>query len=133
MNWTLRQHTTDLAVCRLAPDAEVPDWAADGPITAVVRTPGELSLLCDANAVPEGLISIGPYTAFEVVGPLDPGLVGVLADLLEPLVEEQISVLTNSTFDTDWVLVPKHQAEAAGAAWRRRGHTVSVAVSASST
>jgi hypothetical protein len=131
VSWTLRQHAADLVVCRLAPDAEVPAWVA-GPITAVVRTPGELSLLCAADAVPEGPISIGPYTAFEVVGPLDPGLVGVLAELLEPLVEERISVLTNSTFDTDWVLVPKHQAEAAGAAWRRRGHAVFAAVSASS-
>jgi uncharacterized protein len=128
MSWTLRQHATDVAVCRLAPDADVPDWLA-GPVTAVVRTPGELSLLCEAAAVPEGQMTIGPYTAFEVVGPLDPGLVGVLAELLEPLVEERISVLTNSTFDTDWVLVPAHQAEIAGAAWRRRGHTVVAAVS----
>ncbi|GAB3437195.1 ACT domain-containing protein [Flindersiella endophytica] len=129
MTWTLRQHGADLVVCRLAPDEDVPSWVA-GPITAVVRTPGELSLLCEAASVPEGLMSIGPYTAFEVVGPLDPGLVGVLAELLEPLVEERISVLTNSTFDTDWVLVPRHQAEAAGAAWRRRGHTVVTPISA---
>ena len=54
-------------------------------------------------------------------------MVGVLASLLQPLAEAEISVLTISTFDTDWILVPVNDAEQAAETWRRAGHEVVVA------
>lgn len=123
MTRTLRQHTGSVGVCALDPDADVPDWI-DGPLTAVVRTPNELSVLCAADAVPADIETIGPYAPFEVEGPLDPTLVGVLAGLLDPLAEKGISVLTVSTFGTDWVLVPADQAGTAADAWRQHGHRI---------
>ena len=48
----------------------------------------------------------------------------MLSTLLEPIAEAEISILALSTYDTDWILVPTDQADAAVAAWRRRGHTV---------
>ncbi|MBM7787430.1 ACT domain-containing protein [Tenggerimyces flavus] len=124
-SWSLRRYATPVAVCRLAPDADVPQWAnAPTPLSAIVRTANELSLVCAADAVPSQERMLGPYVAYEIAGLLDPDLVGVLAELLEPLAEASISVLTVSTFDTDWVLVPERQADAADTAWRRRRHTV---------
>ena len=52
-------------------------------------------------------------------GPLDFSLTGVLATLLQPLAEAEISVFTISTFDTDWVLVPVGDADRAAEEWRR--------------
>ena len=49
----------------------------------------------------------GPFTAFAVQGPLDFALTGILATLLQPLADAEISVFTISTFDTDWILVPR--------------------------
>jgi hypothetical protein len=69
-------------------------------------------------------------TAFALQGDLDPTVAGVLVALLEPLAEEQISVFTVSTHDTNWILVPVLDAERAAEAWRRRGHSVALAVPA---
>ncbi|QCC77160.1 ACT domain-containing protein [Nocardioides daphniae] len=57
-------------------------------------------------------------------------MTGVLVALLTPMAEAEISVFTLSTFDTDWILVPKQHAEKAAEEWRRRGHTVAPAVPA---
>ena len=123
--WTLHRHAEQVAVCALPPNAEVPAWAAEpAPLQAVVRTAAELSLVCAAGGVPADVPALGPYVCFEVAGPLDPALVGVLAELLAPLADEEISVLTLSTYGTDWVLVPAAQADAAGTAWRRRRQVV---------
>jgi len=51
-------------------------------------------------------------------------LTGVLSRLLAPLAEAEISVFTLSTFDTDWILVPGHDADRAEEEWRRSGHEV---------
>ena len=48
--------------------------------------------------------------------------------MLQPLADAGISVLTISTFDTDWVLVPVNDVESASEAWRRSGHEVVPAV-----
>ncbi|MBF4163043.1 ACT domain-containing protein [Nocardioides acrostichi] len=121
---TLEQHAEPLAVVRLAPGAEVPEWAGSSSILSISATATETSVVCSAATVPVKSRHEGPFTAFSVVGPLDFALTGVLAGLLTPLAEEQISVFTLSTFDTDWVLVPADRAEQAAEAWRRTGRTV---------
>ena len=60
----------------------------------------------------------GPHTetgwrAFRVLGSLDFSLIGVLASLIGPLAEASISVLTVSTYDTDYILVRETQLSAA--------------------
>ncbi len=77
--------------------------------------------------MPKKAKQAGPFTAFAVQGPLDFSLVGVLATLLQPIADAEISVLTISTFDTDWLLVPVDDAERAAEAWRTAGHEVVVA------
>ena len=70
-------------------------------------------MVCAARSVPTKSVHQRPFTAFEVEGPLDFALTGVLAELLAPLAEAEISVFTLSTYDTDWILVPGRR--------RRRG------------
>ena len=56
-----------------------------------------------------------------------------MAGFALPLAEAGISVFTISTYDTDWVLVPKDDADRAAQEWERRGHTVVTAVPVTSS
>ena len=124
----LEQFPEKLAVVRLGPGAEVPGWAESSSLFSITATARETSVVCAARSVPRKARQEGPFTAFAAEGPLDLALTGVLAQLLQPLADAEISVFTISTFDTDWVLVPVGDAERAAEEWRRSGHDVAPAV-----
>ena len=126
--FTLEQFPEKLAVVRLGPGAEVPAWAESSSLFSITATARETSLVCARRSVPKKVQQAGPFTAFAVEGPLDFSLTGILAELLQPLADAEISVFTISTFDTDWVLVPVNDADRAAEEWRRRGHDVAPAV-----
>jgi hypothetical protein len=125
---TLARYPERVAVVRLGPGAELPSWAGSATLLSVTATATETSIVCGAASVPTKAKQSGPLIAFEVEGPLDLALTGVLAGLLAPLAEAEVSVFTISTFDTDWILVPDADADRAAEEWRRRGHTVVPAV-----
>jgi hypothetical protein len=122
--YTLQQYPETLAVVRLGAGAEVPDWAESSSIFSVTATATHTSVVCAARNVPRKARHERGFTAFEVQGPLDFALTGVLSTLLAPLADAEVSVFTISTFDTDWILVPQNDADRAAEAWRRGGHTV---------
>jgi len=124
----LHQFPETLAVVRLGPGTDVPAWAESSSIFSVTATATETSVVCAARSVPKKSVHQKPFTAFQVEGPLDFALTGVLSRLLTPLAEAEISVFTLSTYDTDWILVPTADAERAAEEWRRRGHEVARAV-----
>ena len=126
----LEQFPETLAVVRLAPGAEIPAWAESSSLFSITATARETSLVCARRSVPKKAQQAGPFTAFAVEGPLDFSLTGILAELLQPLAEIEISIFTISTFDTDWILVPQGDADRAAEEWRRRGHNVAPAVPA---
>jgi len=128
--FTLQEFPEKLAVVRLPAGSEIPTWAESSSLFSITATATETSLVCAGRNVPTKQVAQKGLTAFAVQGPLDFELVGVLAGLLVPLADEQISVFTISTYDTDWILVPLKDAERAAEAWRRRGHTVVAAVPA---
>lgn len=126
--WQLTLHAEPLKLARLDPGSPVPDWARSGaPLSSVSWNAHETSVIAAAQAVPVGVHQAGPFQAFEIDGPLDFTLVGVLSGLLEPLAVHQVNVITTSTFDTDWILVPVEQVEVATRAWRAQGHRIRVA------
>ena len=125
--FTLEQFPEKLAVVRLGPGAEVPSWAESSSLFSITATALETSVVCAMRSVPKKAKQAGPFTAFAVQGPLDFALTGVLATLLQPLADAEISVFTISTFDTDWVLVPVGDADRAADQWRRSGHDVVIA------
>jgi uncharacterized protein len=130
--WELTRHAGALGVARLNAHDEVPRWALDDhahdhaetPFWSVTRTVDELSIICAYEAVPGTVSAVGPFAAFSIDGPLDHSLIGVLAGLSAPLAEADISILTESTFDTDWILIPVDQADRAIEVWEAAGHTV---------
>jgi hypothetical protein len=114
----------ELAVCRLAATAPVPDWAWSGAIASVTRTRTELSVICAADAAPAGVTVEAPWRALTVRGPLPFELTGVAAALTQPLADAGVSVLLIATYDTDHVLLRSEALERAIAALVAAGHAV---------
>ena len=123
----LMRHDPHIAFARL-PAGEEPGWDwRTGPLTSITYTDSETSVVCAFAAVPEGVVKQGPLVGFEIAGPLDFTMVGVLSGLLEPLARKGISILALSTYDTDWILVEADRSDDAAAIWKRGGHTVAPA------
>jgi hypothetical protein len=112
------------AICRLAPDAAVPEWATQGQFFSITRTGDELSVIAETGLVPARLRTEVTWRVMEVRGPFDFSEVGVLAALVQPLAASGVSVFTISTFDTDYLLVRCTQLREAVAALRNASHTV---------
>lgn len=117
----------ELAVVRLEPSAPVPSWVPDDGFTTVTRTADELSITCDAAAVPPDLTHPQErgWVRLELEGPFAFHLTGILAAVLVPLAAAGVGIFALSTFDTDHVLVKQEQLAAAVDALRDAGHSVS--------
>ena len=128
VRWELTRHPSSLGMAQLPAETKVPAWALNGELvafTSVQRTADELTVICGWTDIPGGVVAVGPFTAFSIDGPLDHSLIGVLSGLLAPLARADISILAESTYNTDWVLVPTDQAAEAVRVWTAGGHTIS--------
>lgn len=112
------------AISRLAPSDPIPAWAAASSIFSITRTADELSILAPESATPAEMRSERGWRVFQIAGPIDFALTGVLASVLQPLANARIAIFAVSTFDTDCVLVRAESLEPAIAALRAAGHQV---------
>ena len=110
---TLRILSEPFAICRLSPSAPIPNWFAPSPLSSLTYTDNELSIIAPTNTMPSGPDTEIGWRALSVIGSLDFSLVGILASLIGPLAEASISILTVSTYDTDYILVRETQLSAA--------------------
>jgi hypothetical protein len=111
-------------VCRLKPDESVPDWASAGAFYTVSKTFDELSIICQASLIPQGIqVELG-WRVMKVEGPLDFDLIGILATLSGSLADRGVSIFAVSTFDTDYLLVKEKDYKNAVEALRDAGHTI---------
>ena len=113
-----------LAVCRLGPAQPVPEWVLRLPFWSMTRTEDEISIV-----LPEALASPGwrqetGFRALKVRGPLDFGLIGVMARLTVALATAHVSLIAISTFDTDYVLVKADRLDDTLVALTAAGHRV---------
>jgi uncharacterized protein len=113
-----------LAIVRLAADAALPIWATRGEFFSMTRATDELSVVCLAGQVPDGVSVEKGWRALKVKGPFALSEVGVLAALAATLANAKVSLFAISTFDTDYLLVSEKQLSAAVAALRSAGHRV---------
>jgi hypothetical protein len=112
------------AIVRLEPDAELPAWLRRGTFWSATRTENELSLVCRADDVPADASAERGFVAFELAGPLDFSLTGVVASLVTPLAEEEIPLFVISTFESDYLLVREHDLHRSVEALTSAGHSV---------
>lgn len=111
------------AVCQLPPDEPLPDWATSGRFFNVTRAATELSVVCEADLVPEGVRAERGWRTFVLHGPFPFDLTGILASVAVPLAEAGVGIFALSTFDTDYVLVKEENARNAQDALESAGHT----------
>ena len=125
MSHVLRRVPGTFAVARLDPNEGWPWWATrSAAFASVTRTPHETSVVCDAASVPPTARAERDFALYGVEGPIPFAVVGVLASLVQPLAAAGISVVTVSTFDTDYLLCSLASEARTVTAWREAGHTV---------
>ncbi|MCU0292605.1 MAG: ACT domain-containing protein [Thermoanaerobaculaceae bacterium] len=95
-----------------------------GEVWAVLRTPGELTVVCEASRVPAGAEVERGWVALALQGPFPFGVTGVLAAVAAPLAAAGVPIFALSTFDTDVVLVKRAQLDDALCALGEAGHTL---------
>jgi hypothetical protein len=120
---TLRLLPHRLAVCRLSALDAVPEWAT-GEFLSITRTAGELSIVCGEELVAAGVKCEGGWRVFEIAGPLEFALTGVVAGIASPLAAAGVSIFAVSTFDTDYVLVKEDKLAEAIVALRAAAHEI---------
>jgi hypothetical protein len=112
------------AVSRLPAPEPIPNWALGDQFLSITRTNEELSILCPQQNVPAGVPREPDWRCLKVEGPLSFSLTGVLASLLTPLAEAQVSIFAVSTFNTDYILVKADTLKEAVNALLAAGHDV---------
>jgi len=105
----LRFIDISLCVVRLDPSHSIPIEVWNSSFLSITRTDEEISIVCDEGSFPDvGKVESG-YGLIKIIGPLDFSMTGVLASLLNPLSDAEISVFCISTYDTDYILVKNDQ------------------------
>ena len=112
------------AICRLEADTPLAAWLSGGPFLSVTRTSDELSIVCDENAVPQGVRCERGWRCLRGAGTLDFSLVGIVASMVNPLAHAGIGVFVVSTFDTDYLLLKEENLGTALKVLLRHGHRV---------
>lgn len=119
---TLQVVDGTFAICKLG--GSIPSWATAGDFSSITRTADELSVVCQQDAVPEGVVCERDWRCLRVAGAMPFSVVAVLASMSAPLVEAGISVFAISTFDTAYLLVKENDFERATAVLEGEGRTV---------
>jgi len=114
----------DFAFCRLSPGEEVPPWATRGPLFCVTRSDDELSVFCREVELPMQVQANRGWCCLKLEGPFDFSAVGVIASFAGPLAKAGLSISVVSTYDTDYLLLPRTSLDRAVSVLRALGHTV---------
>ena len=112
------------AICRLAADAKLPDWASSGSLISITRTLDELSIVCPETDIPKEVECNKGWCCFQVEGQLDFSLTGILAALATPLAQAGISIFALSTYNTDYLMVKQADKELAIKMLSQVGHQI---------
>jgi hypothetical protein len=123
--FTIHELPERVAIVRMGPRDQVPAWASTGLLSAAVRTPEELTIVCSQTVVPGNLQSEPDWLALKFEGPFPLSSTGILASVLGPLAAGAVPVFVVSTFDTDYILVKADQAHRAREILGAAGHKIS--------
>jgi hypothetical protein len=100
----------EYAVCRLPAGSALPASLTAGPddksVISVTWGVDELSVICPNDRVPPDAVVDTAWRCLRVADDLNLAMTGVLASLVGPLAEARVNIVTFSTYDTDYLLVP---------------------------
>jgi len=112
-NLTLRLLPDSFAVHQLKPEMAIPPAVLDSQPWFMAQTEDELSIVCKSDVFVQSEKFEPDWSCFQVVGPLDFTLVGILARISDTLARERISIFAISTFNTDYILVKRSDVDRA--------------------
>lgn len=113
---TLKILSETFAIHSLDADSQIPPSVFQAPVYFIGKTLDEVSIVVPDDVEINSDDVEGDWRCFEVVGPLDFTLTGILANISTVLANADISIFAISTFDTDHILVKRDKVEAATAA-----------------
>ena len=100
----------EYAVCRLPAGSLLPASLTAGPddksVISVTWAPDEISIICPSRRVPDGAEVDTAWRCLRVADQVQLAMTGVLASLIGPLADARVNIVTFSTYDTDYLLVP---------------------------
>jgi hypothetical protein len=106
MNLTMTVLPHRMAICRFAKHSWPAPWWLSSDFLSLTVSEDELSIMCEESSVPKNLDKCERgWRVLKVTGPLDFGLVGILAKLATVLAEANIPIVSISTHDTDHIMV----------------------------
>jgi len=124
MPLTLQILEGQFTIHRLPASSEIPSQVWTSDFLTVSRTDDEVSIVCRADIPLLAEKSVDGWSCFQVLGPLDFSLTGVLAGLAACLAEAGVSIFAISTYDTDYVLVKSDRLETAKGALESAGYLI---------
>lgn len=116
MSLVLTLLNTTFTIYRLKAEAKIPEPALNSQFFNITRTADELSILLPDTVEIQGALREPGWSCFKVKGPLDFGLVGILANISSTLAESSVPLFALSTFETDYILVKREQTQNASEA-----------------
>ena len=122
MHLKFQQLPGSFAICRLPPDAPIPELLPNASFISATRTADEHSIVCPAGQAPGNAKCEEPWTCFKLQGPFPFSQTGVLASFIDPLAERGVPIFAISTFDTDYVLVKEEHAATTRRTLQAAGH-----------
>lgn len=112
----------DFSVCKVRDYSQV-DW--NGGYCFLGQTDEENSLVCETDRVPPNTLEREDgWRGFRIQGPLDFGLIGILARVSTLLADSGIGIFVVSTYNTDYVFTKKESADRALSVLARAGYPI---------
>ena len=124
MALNIRFHDVALSICQLPHGSGLPIGVLSQPFTYFFRTHDEATLICPTGLVPQNSNAEHGFIPFELVGPFEFHLTGILLQVAKPLADAGISIVALSTFNTDYVLIKADHRDRAIETLRDAGHTI---------
>lgn len=111
-------------ICQLDPRATVPKQVYQSSFFSIIRTPDELSIVCNEMHTPKAHRCSNGWRCLRIKGPLDLSETGILSVLSRSLAEAEIPIFVLSTYETDYLLVKEQDLKRTIETLESKGHKV---------
>lgn len=112
------------AICRFDARDNIPDWIFQSNFYNISKSEDELSIICEAQLVPEATKADRDWKLMRLEGTLDLSLTGITARFSTPLAKHNVNLCVIATYDTDYIMVKSEKLIRAQAALRQAGFAV---------
>ena len=121
---TFKLQAGQYALCRLAPEKNIPGWVFSSAFFNISKTSDELSIVCESQFVPGNQKQNGQWRLLKILAVLDLSLTGITAKFSTALADAAVNICVIATYDTDYVMVKEEKLSAAIKALENAGFIV---------